>query len=71
MWNAVPVPFKLCLVRRNARLAGLPCLKRRPRLFKKRQLLRAGAAPQNRVAVRVKAKAVDDGLARESVSDSN
>ena len=37
-------------------------LKRRTWLAQENQLFRAGGAPQNRVAVRVAAKAVDDGF---------
>lgn len=37
-------------------------LERRPRLAQESQLLRAGGASQNRIAVGVAAKAVDDGF---------
>jgi hypothetical protein len=37
-------------------------LERRPWLVQESQLSRAGATPQNRIAVRVAAEAVDDGL---------
>ena len=37
-------------------------LKRQTRLAQERQLLRAGGATQNRIAVRVAAKVPDDGL---------
>ena len=42
-----------------------PGLKRRPRLSKKRQLLRRGNTAQQSVAVGVAAKALDDGLAAQ------